>query len=187
MERIPRNFMESIACFCLGILPSWEMPKAAVFGLLEGYDSGSLRRLAGETNPTMADCAPLFEKTVSELKLQWPTKFKALLILMKPTLEAMVTGKIDIIDGSRDLDGLATLLYAEKEFALVSIFIGVTDEADKFPLNEEGWDLLSKDYRKRLEKEREDFIEWYGKEVFSKCEALLKRMSVEYWLWAVTQ
>jgi hypothetical protein len=70
--------MQLIAAkWVLGLLPSEALPEIATQVLVDGYDAPALRQFAGETQPSMADSAPTFEKALRERGIGLPTKTDA--------------------------------------------------------------------------------------------------------------
>ncbi len=84
------------------------MPAIAADLLEDGYDSPSLRRLAGEIDIThRSDVAPLVEKVFHELNVPFPMNEKqAKLILTRQLAREVFAGKRNIFVASSHLEGV---------------------------------------------------------------------------------
>jgi hypothetical protein len=70
------------ARYRLGISASRDLVESALAALMSGTTSDSLAVLAGETNPTLADCGPLFQSALRELSILMPSRGDAIWILL---------------------------------------------------------------------------------------------------------
>jgi hypothetical protein len=88
--------------FELGELGSDQLPDVAVKLLQEGYDSPSLRVVAGDLHPDMAETGKTFRDALQELGVRITLK-EALLIRARSIAEAIVEGAVAPMAGASDL------------------------------------------------------------------------------------
>lgn len=91
---------EAYANFRLGRLGSYEIVALAEAWIDEGLDAPSLVGLWGLRNPNIADVGPLFQRAMCELALTEPSRADAARFLVRSTLENLVAGKIDAVEGA---------------------------------------------------------------------------------------
>ena len=93
----------AISHYKLGQLSTNSIVDLADLWLEEGIYTDSLNYIVMEQNPLMADVGPLFERAIKELGLAVPDKVEAAKIAAKDTIQKMVSGEIDLIEGANFL------------------------------------------------------------------------------------
>jgi hypothetical protein len=78
-----------------------ELPELAVKALQAGFDSQSLRLLAGELRPAWADCEPLFERALHDLGIQYQPRPEAGFALALHYARGIASGELDPYQGAR--------------------------------------------------------------------------------------
>lgn len=94
----------AICHYKLGKLSSEEIVRLADSWLEQGIFTDSINFLAMEKPPVMATVGPLLEAVITELGGEIPSKVDAAKIAARDTIEKMVAGDIDLVEG-------ATFLY----------------------------------------------------------------------------
>lgn len=81
------------------------MPDAAVQALIEGFDSPSLAKLAGESgaHSNLFEIEELFRHTLSELGLSLPSKEEAAQTLISYWAKRIVSGSVQPREGARHI------------------------------------------------------------------------------------
>ena len=99
------SFKTHLAEYVLGNVKLSSMPDAAVQALIEGFDSPSLRVLAGESgnNSNLFEIKELLQRTISELGLSLPSENEAAHILIRHWAERIVNGSILPQEGARHI------------------------------------------------------------------------------------
>jgi hypothetical protein len=115
------------AQFALGNLMSADLPVLATNLLAGGVDTPSIRALAGVSQPTMSECAPLFERVMQESGLPPFEKHQAVRVLVRHYAEAIVTGEIEPYQGASEIWSLSDQY---EPFQEVSIFVGLASQID---------------------------------------------------------
>ncbi len=106
--------LQTAACeVVLGLVPSGGLAGTAVAALEDGYDSPSLRVLAGLTSEAMEDAGALFGRALAELPLPLPTGREAVLCLARNTAKAVLGGAMSPHDGARHIWEVSLRLPAE--------------------------------------------------------------------------
>jgi hypothetical protein len=93
----------AISHYMLGKLTSKSIVGLANSWLENGIYTDSLNFILMETNPVMVDVGPLFESVIKELGLEVPTKVEAAKFVAKDTVQKMVSGEIDLMEGANFL------------------------------------------------------------------------------------
>jgi len=91
------------AKWALGLVPSEALPRIAVDALEAGFDTPSLRRLAGELRPLLAETGPLFEEVLGELGVAIPDKSRAALVIAKSYAIQITEGSLSPYEGAREI------------------------------------------------------------------------------------
>jgi hypothetical protein len=94
------------ARWVLGRIPSEALPQIAADLLEAGRDTRSLRRLAGEMQPTLGETGPLFEEVLDELGIAVPDRSRAGLVLAKAYAVQIIEGSLSAYDGARHIWGI---------------------------------------------------------------------------------
>lgn len=118
------------ALWSLDSLPSAELPKFASEALSAGYDSPSLRILAGEISPAMSDAAPLFLRALQEIGVTIPSHVEAGKIVAAHLARDVVSGKISPYQGARRIwwD-----VYNEiEELQELVVFVGLASQFEDY-------------------------------------------------------
>jgi len=93
----------AITHFKLGKLSSNRIVDLANSWLEGGVFTDSLNYIAMEQSPLMADVGPLFERAIKVLGLEIPNKVEAANTAAKDTIQKMVSGEIDLLEGAEFL------------------------------------------------------------------------------------
>src|SRR2546426_5939008 len=91
------------AKWALGLVPSEALPRIAVDALEAGFDTPSLRRLAGELRPLLAETGPLFEEVLGELGVAIPDRSRAALVIAKSYATQITEGSLSPYEGAREI------------------------------------------------------------------------------------
>lgn len=93
-----------IAKYVSGNLTTDQLPDVGMKGLEEGFESPSLCILAGlNKNESLYQIDHYFKLSLDELKIILPDKRKAALEYAYAILDEILEGKIDVIDGTREI------------------------------------------------------------------------------------
>ena len=111
------------ARWALGRIYSEQLPQIALQWLEDGFDSPTLRILAGETNPIMSEVGPIFERVLEELNIAVPTSAEYVLHLVREVAQNIVEAKITPYDGASRLYDLHSA-YADNSDSNFSGAIG---------------------------------------------------------------
>ena len=90
----------AISSYKLGLLSSDNIVQIADTWLSQGIYTDSINFLAMETTPTIAYVGPLFEKAMTELGIDIPSKLDAATTLTRDTIEKMLSCEIDLMEGA---------------------------------------------------------------------------------------
>ena len=85
------------------LLLSSELPALATLALASGLDSGNLRRLAGELNPSWADSGGLFEGVLRDFAIPIPARREAGVALARYYAEQILKGEVTPYEGARNI------------------------------------------------------------------------------------
>lgn len=141
-----------IARYVLGLLPVDELPTIALDAIQAGYDSPSLRQLAGTGENDTEESHGLFAKAIRELKLPVPTPAEAGLTLARNIASEVLSGAIVPYEGAKRIwDQVYTRLPELKQ---LRPFVGLASEYED--------DIAHRDE--------------YARRIVEKCE-ILTRMS----------
>ena len=118
--------------YVMGHFRGDDLPPIATDALAEGFDSASLRVLAGEMNPAMSDAGPLFERSLAEIGLRLPTKQEAALIIGKHYARRILRGDLTPYEGAvRIWYNVSNRLSAPCQVLLH--FVGAASEIEDIP------------------------------------------------------
>lgn len=81
--------------------------------LEEGYNSPSLRQLAGEIEPCWSDVEPLFLQVLTDLGLMPMSKRRAVAICIRDVTSRLATGEKDLFGVAIELDALYGMFITE--------------------------------------------------------------------------
>jgi hypothetical protein len=87
----------------LGLLSSEDLPTLAMAWLEAGHSSHNAAVLAGEFNPSMSECAPLFEAALREIGAPALTLPESAWSVIHWTLSSIDNGKLDPVAGAEFL------------------------------------------------------------------------------------
>ena len=102
-----------LAEWALGRLTGEELPEAAITLMESGFDSPSLREMAGQQRPTMREAGALFSDCLTELSLGLPSPEVAAMHLGQFYAREIVSGRIEAFNGARELCELSYLVKLE--------------------------------------------------------------------------
>jgi hypothetical protein len=122
----------SAAKLALGLLISTDLPDLATLALVEGYDSPSLRILAGLNRVSDTDEVNLLKKVFHELDVEIPESRDAVLYLGRGIAEQIVRREISAYEGARKIWDL-TVISHEENIQLLDPFIYALSEWDERP------------------------------------------------------
>src|SRR4051812_31526768 len=88
-------------CEQTGLVPPHELPDFATELLVLGYDSPSLRELAGLPTGDRAEAADMWVAVRDELGIRHEDKEEAAKFLLRYWAQETVEGRIDVLAGSR--------------------------------------------------------------------------------------
>ncbi|MCA9454074.1 MAG: hypothetical protein H6750_10980 [Nitrospiraceae bacterium] len=120
------------AKLALGLLISTDLPDLATKALEEGYDSPSLRILAGLNRASDTDEVNLLKKAFHELDVEIPESRDAVLYLSRNVAEQIVRCEISKYEGARKIWDLSLRPY-EENIQLLDPFIYALSEWDERP------------------------------------------------------
>ena len=103
----------AVALWALGRLYSEQLPVIAYEWLEAGWDSPTLRMLAGERNPIMSEVGPMFDKALEELGFVVPAPSDVPMQLVSEIAQKIVEGTVSPYDGAREIGDLR-LEYSEE-------------------------------------------------------------------------
>lgn len=161
------------AYWSLGMLTSNKLPEIATAALLEGLDSPSLRILAGEYDPIMAEVGPLFERALRELGVLVPEPFEAGMRVAGYIGQRIISGEVSPYEGAREIWRMYNHVEAVDEhgiFKPLLKFIGAASEYEDFlsPGNEK---FYGKERCEEIRQKIEADIVGYAKELIAGHKA----------------
>jgi len=143
------NIDSILARHVLGLLPVNELPGIALDAIQAGYDSPSLRQLAGTSEHDSHEANRLFAKAIRELDLPVPPAPEAGLALSRDIAREVLSGASTPYEGAKRIwDRIYTLLPELKQ---LRPFVGLASE-----------------YEDDIE-HRDD----YSRRIIEKCEGLI--------------
>ncbi len=86
--------IEASAFYKLKLLTSNDLVAIAENWLVQDLTTSTAAILAGEMNPIMSDCGPLFETSLKELGVQIPDEDTAIQIVLKIYLRKITSGSV---------------------------------------------------------------------------------------------
>ena len=117
LKTLNLNFNQHIAKYINGNYSVSQLPQIAYKGLEEGFDSESLRILAGMSEKdNSVEILNYFSKTIDELNIKLPEKRNAALIYAEAILHEILDKKKDVLNGVHEIknDALGNYdFYAE--------------------------------------------------------------------------
>ncbi len=116
------------------LLPSSELPELAMRALEAGFDSSSIRELAGELHPTWADSGSLFERVLHDLGIVTLPQPEAAHALARHYAQQILSGAVSPYEGARHIWWqVANYFWDEKElWQRYSIFVGLASEWEDY-------------------------------------------------------
>ncbi len=96
--------IEASAFYKLKLLTSNDLVAIAENWLVQDLTSSTAAILAGEMNPIMSDCEPLFETSLKELVVQIPDEDSAIQIVSKIYLRKIKSGSVTPFEGMKAID-----------------------------------------------------------------------------------
>ncbi len=126
-------------------LPSEQLPEIASDALAEGYDSPSLRTLAGVTNPIMSEVEPLFRKALDELSIPIPDFSDSGKSIALYYAKAIVSGDVSPYEGARTLWNIYNEDKVEIHNELL-VFVGLASEYEDAEIYMNNGNLEYKQY-----------------------------------------
>jgi len=118
----------------LGLTITDTLPNVAERALMDGYDSPSLRILAGLTKSEVTEEAiPYFKKALSELGVSLPLKRDAVLLLANQVAKQILQGNIKPYEGAKKIWKLELILESNQDFHDLDPFIYTASEWEDRP------------------------------------------------------
>jgi hypothetical protein len=143
------NIDTILARHVLGLLSVDELPGIALDAIQAGYDSPSLRQLAGTSEHESEEAHRLFTRTIRELELPVPPAPQAGLMLARDTAREVLSGAITPYEGAKLIwDKVYTRLPELKQ---LTPFVGLASEYEDDP----------------------DHRDEYSRRIIEKCESLV--------------
>jgi len=90
----------ALSLYILDNLPSESIVNLANEWLTEGIFTESLSEIIFEKSPSMSTIGPLFESALKEIGIDTPTKIEAAKVVLKDTIQKMVSGETDLMEGA---------------------------------------------------------------------------------------
>ena len=90
----------AISLYKLDNLSSESIVDLANEWLKEGIFTESLSEIIFEKKPSMSTVGPLFESALKEIGIDIPTKIEAAKVALKDTIQRMVSGETDLMEGA---------------------------------------------------------------------------------------
>lgn len=125
------DLAKSVALYSLEMLPVDDLPQIAIEALEAGYDSVSLRELAGGQSEHPFDFRQKFEKALKELQLPMPCRRGAAILLACHIAKSILKGEMSPYEGARRIwwD-----LYTKVPEAIeLQTFVGAASEIEDDP------------------------------------------------------
>lgn len=114
-----------------GVLRSEELPDIATDALVRGWDSPSLRLLAGQDPADVRDSADLFERVLDELGIALLPPDEAVWCLVRMTAQEIVDGEIEPASGANAI--WTTGYHRVVDSGDLRVFVGLASTADDYP------------------------------------------------------
>ncbi len=124
----------AIALWALGRIPSEQLPIIAYQWLEAGWDSPTLRILAGERNSIMSEVGPMFEAVLEELGFVVPALDNVVAYLARESAQKIVDGTVSPYDGACEIEQLAFEYSEAEDGSIASEFAFLTLEYEEFAL-----------------------------------------------------
>jgi hypothetical protein len=147
--------LHAAAFWQLELLPSEQLPTIAVSALENGYDSPSLRILAGETERIASTVGPLFVKALHELGIAIPDPASARMTVARYYARKIVDGSISPYQGARHIWRDVAMKANPTVQKRLEVFVGLESEYE------------DSSRRKKVQKEIEKSIIQEAKELLS--------------------
>ena len=114
-EAVPRVMNKDLilAAWSLDLLRSEELPEAAMILMESGFDSPSLRVMAGQQRPTIREVGTLFDDCLTELDLELPAREVAAICLGQFYAGEIVSGRMEAFSGAGKLFELSCRVELE--------------------------------------------------------------------------
>lgn len=121
--------------YVLGSLLSDDLPRVALEALEAGYDSPSLRQVAGASGADPRDINDLFIRALTELRIQMPSPADAALSLARQIAGEVVQGTISPYEGARRI--WFDVYVRFPELTRLRPFVGLASEYEDDELHRE--------------------------------------------------
>jgi hypothetical protein len=147
MDPTKLELTEAAAFWVMDLLPSEHLPDMATHALAAGHDSPTLRQLAGETERIRSTVGPLWETSLRELGIAFPSRASAQLVVARHYARRIVERTMTPYEGARRIwmDAANDAFPHEAKndvWDQLSVFVGLASQ----------WE---DDTRRRRESERE--------------------------------
>ena len=126
------SFEETLSWWVLDLIESSHLAKAGVSGLEEGFDSPSLRVLAGLEKSESDRAEALLRQAAIELGVNVPDRPDAAKHLARRLSERILRGELDAFDGARRLAEIS-LAVESANFHDLDVFVYADSEAEDRP------------------------------------------------------
>ena len=136
----------------LGALPGEKLPGIAQAALLDGYDTESLRVLAGEQPAPKSELGELFERTLSECQVSDLSEPESALEIARYHAEKILSGEVSPYEGAKAIVQEAAQAVQPIPEEILA-FVGLEDEFVDFG--------------------EQSRVQFYGKE---RCEAIRREL-----------
>lgn len=115
----------------LGLILPEDLPEAALAALEDGFDSPSLRILAGLTKAESSEAWQLFNQTLAELNLLIPSKRDAVILLARKSAEQILNGKTNPYEGAKQIWELSLHVPGEKISEFDTFIYAISEWEDR--------------------------------------------------------
>ncbi len=88
----------------------------------------------------------------------------------------MINGEMDFLSGCLEIHKNVFNICEKDKYPddIFGIFILISSESDHIPLTTESRELYNKEYLKELDKEAEELIDFYKKNILKGCQDVIK-------------
>ena len=150
------NLSDAASFWQLGLLPSEVLPLIAANALEKGFDSPSLRILAGEMEKVASTVGPLFVMALRELGIPLPAPVSAQMAVARFYAGKIVDGSLSPYEGAYRIwwDVANEAMPAKEENEVwnrLRVFVGLASEYEDNP-------SYRKEYEDQIVQEAKDFL-----------------------------
>lgn len=123
----------------LGLISALDLPDVAADALEDGFDSPSLRLLAGSTESDVDETRPLLAQALAEMDCCVPNRHAAVMCLAREISKDLLAGTVGTHEGATTIWEI-TLRVPEESFPELDTFIYAASEWDERPEDQDIFD-----------------------------------------------